>query len=851
MFERDVRPILKANCFHCHGEGDELQGGLDLRLVRLMAAGGDSGPAIAPGDVDNSVLLARIKAGEMPPEDVQQRLTAAEVASIERWIAGGAPTARPEPETLEGVRFTTEEREFWAYQPVQRPQLPVASSAGRARTPIDLLVLAELEKQDLTFSADADKLTLLRRACFDLTGLPPTPGQAQAFLADESPGAYERLIDRLLASPQYGERWGRHWLDVAGYADSEGYTDDDKERPDAYKYRDYVVRSLNAGKPLDEFVVQQLAGDELVAQPHENLDAAAIENLTATGFLRMAPDGTAGSGIDAVAARNEVIADTIKIVSTSLLGLTVGCAQCHNHRYDPIPHADYFRFRALFAPGYDSKNWRTPPQRRLSLYTDADRRKAAEIEAEAKKIDEARTAKQNEYIEQTFEQELAKLPEEMRDSVRAARNTPDKERTPQQQELLKQYPSVNVNAGSLYLYDSKAAADLKKMADEAAQIRATKPVEQFLRVLTEPADQTPPATHLFYRGDPEQPREEVAPGELSIITAAALPIEIPSDDPALPTSGRRLAYARWLTSGEHPLLARVLANRVWLHLFGRGIVETPGDFGYLGARPTHPQLLDWMADELVASGWSLKRLQKLIMTSTVYRQASLHEGPGAAADPENRLYWRMAIRRVEAEALRDRTLAVSGEIVHKQFGPPVPVMADEVGQFVIGVENLDAGRPGAVIPMQGEDLRRSVYVQVRRSRPLGVLDTFDAPAMSPNCTERASSTVAPQSLLLMNSKFITDRALALARRVQREAGPHPTEQIKRAWLLAYSAPPSDEQLQAAATFLAEQTANFQALPPVDPPKNKEQDQDPVGPQLEALASFCHALFSSNEFLYID
>ncbi len=838
-FEKQVRPILKAHCFHCHGEGEQLEGKLDLRLRRLIAQGGDSGAAIVEGKPDESLLYQRITQGEMPPGD--KKMSPAEAATIRAWIAAGAKTARAEPEQAAADGFTAEEREFWCFLPVQRPNLPAVRQSDRVRTPVDAFVAAKLEERSLAFSPEADKQTLIRRATFDLLGLPPTPEEVAAFVADASPDAFEKLIDRLLESPRYGERWGRHWLDLAGYADSDGYTNEDPVRKHSYKYRDYVIRAFNQDKPFDHFIQEQLAGDEMLQPPYKELQPEQIEKLIATGYLRMAPDGTGTGGVDQNEARNQVMAETIKIVSTSLMGLTVGCAQCHSHRYDPIPQSDYYRLRAIFEPAYDWKNWRPPQARLVSLYTDADRQQAATIEAEAAKIDAERTQKQNEYIAQTYEKELAKLPEEIRAPVRAAHDAPEANRTPEQRELLKAHPSVNVTAGSLYLYDAKAAADLKERAEKAAAIRGTKPVEDFVHALTEPPGHAP-ATYVFYRGDIGQPKQVVPPGDLSVL-ASLRPTEIAPDDPAVATTGRRLALAKRLTDGTHPLTARVLVNQFWLHHFGRGIVATPGDFGFLGERPTHPELLDWLASDFVSGGWKLKRLHKLLMTSTVYRQASLRDGQRDALDPDDRLYWRMPVRRLEAEVVRDAIIAVSGKLNDKMYGPPVPVMEDEVGQFVVGIENLNGeNRPDKIIPLNGEEFRRSVYVQVRRSRPLAMLDTFDLPAMEPNCDHRNTSTVAPQSLMLMNSEFIVTHASYFAGRVHQEAGDEPKSQIERAWRLAFAADPTPEELAAAIEFVAAQADHFQKNAPAD---NKSD------PKQLALASWCQALLSANRFLYVD
>ncbi|MGD9854427.1 MAG: DUF1549 domain-containing protein, partial [Planctomycetaceae bacterium] len=395
-FERTVRPLLKTHCFQCHGEEPEVRGSLDLRLARFLKKGGDSGPAITAGDRNGSLLYQRVRSGEMPPAEDKQ-LAESEIALIGRWIDAGAPTLRPEPESLDGTYVTEEERSHWAYQPISRPPIPQVHNTDRVGTPIDAFILAQLEQQDFLLAEEAEPRTLIRRLSFDLLGLPPAPEEIDAFLADTAQDSYERLVDRLLASPAFGERWARHWLDVAGYADSEGYAVEDVERPHAWKYRDYVVRAFNSNKPFDRFILEQLAGDELITSPLDNLTAADAELLTATGFLRMAPDGTAGSVDNPELARNDVMAETIKIVSTSLLGLTVGCAQCHDHRYDPIPQSDYYAFRAIFDPALDWKNWRAPKQRLVSLYTGADRAEAARIEAQAKVIDDERATKQQEF----------------------------------------------------------------------------------------------------------------------------------------------------------------------------------------------------------------------------------------------------------------------------------------------------------------------------------------------------------------------------------------------------------------------------------------------------------------------
>ncbi|HVJ84463.1 MAG TPA: DUF1549 and DUF1553 domain-containing protein, partial [Caulifigura sp.] len=704
-----------------------------------------------PGNANDSLIWQKVESGEMPPG--KAKVSAAEKELLRRWIAAGAPTVRLEPESLApGLGITPEERSWWAFQPIRRPEPPKVQAADRVANPIDAFVLAKLEAEQLTFNPQAEKVALVRRAYFDLLGLPPTYEQVQAFVNDQSPNAWPKLIDDLLNSPHYGEHWGRHWLDVAGYADSDGVSAADPVRPYAYKFRDSVIRSLNADKPFSEFIIEQLAGDELVPQPPVSLTPEQIETLTATGFLRMAADGSTAEG-DADLNRNQVVADTIKIVTSSLYGLSVGCAQCHDHRYDPIPQTDYFAIRANLEPALNPKAWKNPPQRQVSLYTDADRTKAAEIEAEAGKLIAVRDEKQAKYLEASLEKELEKHPAELREALREAYKTEDAKRTPEQKKLLSERPSVNINPGNLYQYDMAASEDLKKLGSEIEAVRAKKPVEDYVAALTEPAT-TAPVTYLFHRGDHRQPKDPIKPGDLQIASAPEQPVTFPDDDSALPSSGRRLAWAKWLTSGQHPLVARVIVNRVWLNHFGRGIVGTPGDFGKLGEMPTHPELLDWLATEFMANGWSLKSLHRQIMLSSAYQQSSRRTPEKDSIDGDNRLYGRMPVRRLEAEAIRDRMLAASGSLDRTPFGPAIPVMADDAGQII--VQN---GVP-----------RRSVYLQVRRTQPESMLTAFDAPVMDLNCERRPSSTVASQSLMLMNSESVLQIARKLADRARKEPG---------------------------------------------------------------------------------
>ena len=750
-FEQHVRPILKAFCLDCHGGGEQLEGKLDLRLKRFMLTGGESGATLRVGQPAESLLIKRLKSGEMPPSE--KKVPAEQIAIIERWIASGAATVRDEPESLPpGLGITAEERTYWFFQPLLRPSVPVVKQPTQARSPLDHFVLAKLDERGTVNNDQADQFTLLKRATFDLIGLPPTPDEVEQYLSDSAPDAFERLTDRLLASPHYGERWGRHWLDVAGYADSDGDGSVDTIRPYIYKFRDYVVRSLNADKPLDQFLIEQLAGDELVAPPYTNLTPEQTELLVATGFLRMAADPTASGQGDPDTSRNQVVADTIKIVSSSLLGLSVGCAQCHDHRYDPIPQADYFQLRAIFQPALDPKGWVIPRERVISLYTDEDRARAVAIEADAVKLQADVNVKRQKFIDTAFDLEIDKHPAEQREALRAAFKTPADKQTDEQKKLVATTPSLNINGGNLYQYNAGAAEELKKDDASVAAKRGEKKIEDFVSVLMESGGMPNP-THLFYRGDHRAPKQVLLPADLTIAAPDGQRFQIEEKNAALlRSSGRRLAWAKQITNGSHPLVGRVLANRIWLHHFGRGIVDTPGEFGILGTRPTHPELLDWLAVELGAGPRSFKRTHRAVMSSAIYRQSSRRASDAAMKDADGAFYSRFPVRRLEAEIVRDRALAVSSRLNDALFGSPIEVMEDFAGQ----------------VHVKDDSPRRSLYIQSRRTKPVSLLAAFDAPVMTLNCDRRPSSTVAPQSLMLMNGDFILAQAEHLSQQVHVE-----------------------------------------------------------------------------------
>jgi len=837
-FERDVRPIFKAQCFQCHGEEKELKAGLDLRLVKLMTKGSENGAVLVPGKSAQSLIFEHTMSGEMPPKE-ELRLSKEDAQIIGRWIDGGAKTADAEPTILPEpgeLIITDAERNHWSFRPIQKP---------KKGDDIDFFLKRKLTEKGLTCSPMADGPTLIRRATFDLIGLPPTREEVAAFesaFQADPEAAFAALVDRLLESPHYGERWGRHWLDVAGYADSEGYNDRDVERVDAWRYRDYVIASLNKDKPWDEFIREQLAGDELAKATHYNASDLAnasdevLEKMTATGFVRMAPDGTYAGSADAELAQKEVITETIKIVSSSLLGLTVGCAECHHHRFDPIPQEDFYRMRAIFAPVYNTEKWLGPRSRRVSKWEPGEKEKADELETKAKEWGVKYLAEMERVVKVIFERELKGIPEDKREFAREAYETAEKERTEEQTLFLtEKYPAVNVKRTVLHLFlekyeDGDELSKLyKEYNEKVVEFRGGKPTPDYIRVAAEIPGTVPP-THVFHRGDLNSPEgEPVQPGGFTVLANEAGGNLFPENNKELPTTGRRLAYAQYLTSGDHPLVARVLVNRFWMHHFGEGLVDTPGEFGTRSKGPSHPELLDFLAAEFMEKGWSLNAFHRLIMNSDAYRQSSIRTQQGEDIDPDNRLLWRMPVRRLEAETLRDAILAVNGRLKTDLFGEPLGVKEDDGGLFSVA---------GGVVSEDGKELRRSIYIQQRRTQPVTMLEAFDAPQMEPNCELRQSSTVATQSLAMMNSTFILRETTEFAKRVLADAGEKADDAtlVKGAWSFAFAADPSAEETSQLTGFLNAQRTIFE----------KEKDSTE-----KALATLCQVLLETNAFLYVD
>jgi mono/diheme cytochrome c family protein len=853
--QHDVLPILLRHCTVCHGR-HRREGGLDLRTPAAMLRGGKGGPAIVPGRPDASPLLQKISAGQMPPhgrlvEASVKPLEPAETDVLARWIAAGAPEVAVEPDvatTGPDLLVADRDRDFWAFRPPRAMPVPAVRHPERVRNPIDNFILQKLEAKGLGLSPEADRPTLIRRAAFDLTGLPPDPAEVDAFLADRSPDAYEKVIDRLLASSRYGERWGRLWLDLAGYADSEGKREQDLPRPHAWRYRDYVIRSLNADKPFDRFLLEQLAGDELAdTESAPEITPELYDNLVATGFLRMVPDGTWANITGYVPDRLEVIADAIDVLGSAVLGLTLKCARCHSHKYDPIPQRDYYRLAAVFKGAYDEYDWLKPDVRpglgpisqdvlggrHLPYVTAAERRAwEAQDAAVGREIDALRSAlaRKTEALAVRYREErLAQLPEVLRGDLRTMLATAPARRDTVQRYLAEKFEAhLRLDPTALKAVDAGFKKESEETERRIRTLQARRPPEPRVQALWDRGDPSP--TYIYRRGDPNSPGRLVGPGVPSVLTDGKTPFPVKLPWPGAKKTGRRLAFAQWLTRPDHPLTARVAVNRLWKHHFGTGLVKTLGNFGKAGAPPTHPELLDWLAREFVRQGWSLKALHRLMLTSAVYRQRSALTPDRERLDPGDALYSRMPLVRLDAEQLYDTLLLIAGRLDETRFGPADPVEA----------------RPDGLVTPTGtpRGWRRLLYVRQTRKQLPTHLETFDYPAMNPNCLERRDSTVAPQALHLLNNGMVRRLAEGFARRVSREAGADPAACVERVYRIALGRPPGAEEMAVgvdALNRLADEWARHLA--------GRKPDGDPA--DLKALASFCHAVLNSAGFLYVD
>jgi hypothetical protein len=744
-FRRDIQPIFARACLACHGPRKQ-RGGLRLDISQAALQGSDSGPVIRPGDAANSRLL-HVVAGldpdtKMPPEG--KPLTRAEIGRLRAWIDQGA--AWPDEPVARGIS----EAKHWAFVRPHRPAVPRVRQVSWVRNPVDNFILARLEKANIRPSPEADPVTLIRRLSLDLLGLPPTPAEVDAFLADRRPGAYERLVDRLLASPHYGERWGRHWLDLARYADSDGF-EKDKERPHAWRYRRWVIDALNRDLPYDRFVTEQLAGDLL--------PDAGLEQRVATGFHRNALTNQE-CGVDKEQARVEQTVDRANTTATVFLGLTLACAQCHDHKYDPFSLREYYRFFAFFN-GLEERDvpaplgWEAAPYAKARAAFDA---KKAELEgglAEYRK--NQLPLNQQRWEKSLTRAELRKLPA----NIRAALAVPAQRRSSKQKNLLAEY----------YAGTDTTLDILKGLLDDHLK---QAPKVSMAQTLVESKRRK---THILRRGDFLKPGAAVDPG-------------VPAALPRLQASKRatRLDLAWWLVDPGNPLTARVAVNRLWQHYFGRGLVATPEDFGTQGEKPSHPELLDWLATEFVRRGWSLKTMHRLIVCSATYRQASVVRRELLRDDPQNLLLARQNRLRLEAEVIRDVTLASSGLLSRSIGGPSVrpPQPAGIAEITFLGMERwVESKGP--------ERYRRGLYTFFRRTSPYPSLTTFDAPDANLTCTRRNRSNTPLQALTLLNDKVTVEAAQALARRVFREQPGDILAQVRYAFRLCLAREPKESE----------------------------------------------------------
>ena len=775
-FETHVRPFFAEHCWKCHGEKKQ-KGGLRLDSSARIARGGESGPAVQPGDAEASLLIQalRYESLQMPPSG---RLPDELIDPIARWVEAGArwPGEINDVEIPQrrGRAFSDEDRSYWAFQPIVAGVPPAVQHKSWVRNPIDQFVLARLEHHAIDPSPEADRRTLIRRVTFDLTGLPPTWQQIEAFVADDLPLAYERLVNRLLSSPRYGEHQARLWLDLVRYAESDGYKQD-AYRPQAWRYRDYVIDSFNDDKPYDQFVVEQLAGDEV--DPHDPIMRVA------TSYYR--------HGIyeynqrDVRTQWDTILNDITNVTADVFLGMGYTCARCHDHKFDPILQTDYFRLKAFFAPILPRDDLFFASRETVETYVEQLAQWNEETAAIRKRLDEIEAVHRNKAAEAA----VNKFPEDIREILRQ----PKDQRNPLANQLAAlAYRQVKLEYGKDLPKKAQTEA-YQALQDQLAAYEQRKPQAPPRAFTITDVGSVAPPTRI-----PKKQTTPIAPGFLSIFDPQPAPIIPPPNNQA--STGRRLALARWLVDPSNPLTRRVIVNRVWQQHFGRAIVSTPNDFGQLGQPPTHPDLLDWLADRLFQDGWRLKELHRLVVTSATYRQAAASDATNQLAmaiDPENRLLWRRTPRRLNAEQIRDASLATSGELDTTMGGPSRP----------------------------HEQPRRSIYTKVMRNHPDPLIATHDGADNFTSTATRNVTTTPTQALMMINGQWMWNRADHLARQLETVADT--SVFVRSAYRSVLGRYPSASELRATQFFLLSR------------------------PGQEARLDLCHVLLNSNEFLYID
>ena len=802
FYEKSVKPILVQRCFKCHGAGEKIKG--ELRLSNRAAAlvGGVTGPSFDTKKPSDSLFIKAIlnKRGDgtevMPPSG---KLPDSEIAILTKWVNERMPVSVEDlgesvvSPPVAGSVVTEDAKKFWAYQPVKLVKVPLVKDAS----PIDAFIQNKLNEKGLKPNGPAEKSALARRAYYDLLGLPPTPEQIDTFLADASPDAYSRLIDTLLASPHYGEKWGRHWLDIVRYAETNGY-ERDGPKPNAWRYRDYVIRSFNDDKPYDRFIKEQIAGDEL---PEWSADA-----IIATGYYRLGiwDDEPA----DAKQSLFDGYDDLVTVTAQGFLAMTVNCARCHDHKKDPIPQTDYYKLLAFFRdirPFSDTRG--TKSSTNTSDISAPEKRKIYEVELNARNERIRELIRQMNVIEV---EAIKKLPAE---DQRASEGN-DRPR---------------VIAKAVKFFEGDLKRDYGKLKRERLDLEQKPLPNQDLALSVNQCEVRPPSVHLLARGNPHAPRDEViSPG---------FPEVLGFPDPVIPvlakgakTSGRRTVLANWLASKSNPLTARVMVNRVWQYHFGKGLVPTPSDFGKLGEMPTHPELLDWLASDFVEGGWKIKRLHKSIMLSQTYQRSANANAANLTTDPANAFYWRFNMRRLAAEEVRDTILMASGKLNFTPFGPSVfPKIPREVlaGQSVPGQGwHYDAKNPTA-----GD--RRSVYVFIKRSLQVPVLINHDQADTDSSCPVRYTTTVPTQALGMLNGEFTNEQATSLAKRLSDEFPGDTAKQVVRAIRLTTGRKPGDEEVAKDLSFIQKMKAKYSL------------------DDSAALARYALLVLNANEFMYLD
>jgi hypothetical protein len=853
LFAEKILPLFVAKCQSCHN-GDYAQSGLDLSSRAALLKGGQRGAGIVTGDAANSLLIIALTGADekrvkrMPPTG--QPLDAATIAAFKQWVEAGAPW--PESKVERGKTYADED--VWAFKKLRAVAPPIGNAS-----PVDAFLQQQFVAKQITPAPAADRVALLRRATFDLHGLPPTPEEVAAFVNDKSPlpQAFARVVERLLASPRYGERYARHWLDVVRYADTAGGSND-YERPNAWRYRDYVIRAFNSDKPYDRFLLEQIAGDEL--------DATKAENLIATGFLRMGPWEHTAMSVEAV-TRQEWLDDVTHNTATTFMGLTMGCAKCHDHKFDPISAKDYYGLQAVFATTQFAESAAAfLPQENIGDQAAIQPRlqaKLAHALAEQRKISDALGIKPRSQPPNQLNQTGAN---------QAANQAQNNQQTTDPNQVLRK--GADDRIAELHEYER---AWVKRVEFNKLALKRFAPFALSVNYGEANKPAATVDTHVLIGGNLTSLGEKVAP---AVPSAPCRFSEEAAPELPVKPAGRRLAFAQWLARAEHPLTARVMVNRLWQWHFGKGLVETANNFGKLGKRPTHPELLNWLAREFAARGWSVKAMHRLLMKTDAYRRAATHPQFDAVkkADPDNALLAYFPTRRLEAEELRDALLMAAGELNFTAGGPPVfpEINADLVTQPRLIMGTVAPAWEASLT--KAERNRRTIYTFQQRSLINPLVEVFNGANLNESCEFRRASTVAPQVFNLFNSRFSHDAALAFAARLTREAQTL-DQQIARAFRWAFQREPSANEIKLARQHVAAMTAHHQRLRPAPPPALKPVElfvnseftgqtirfveptdftgyernlhASEVSATTRALAELCLTLLNANEFAFVN